>query len=53
MSEKTIIELLDARIEKIRLNNHTITVLTPKKLISYEEGKKRIKKILETAKTKK
>lgn len=37
---------IGGKIKTITLNNHTVNVIAPKKLISYEEGIKRIDKII-------
>jgi len=41
---------LGGKVKDIRLNNHIVTVITPKRIISYEEGIKRIDKIISTIK---
>ena len=37
---------IGGRMKEVSLNNHIVSVITPKKKISYEEGEKRIEKIV-------
>lgn len=37
---------IGGKIEDISLNNHIVTVIIPKKSISYEDGEKKIEKII-------
>jgi len=41
---------IGGKIKDISLNNHFVSVITPRKDISYEEGVERINKIIEKAK---
>ena len=42
--------LFGGKIKYERLNNHTINVITPKKLVTYEEGVKTIEKMISQVK---
>lgn len=37
---------IGGKIKEVNLNNHLVSVITPKKNISYEEGEKRFEKIV-------
>jgi len=37
---------IGGKVETINLNNHIVSVITPKKSVSYEEGVKRIDKLI-------
>ncbi|NCN38907.1 MAG: hypothetical protein GW780_03440 [Candidatus Aenigmarchaeota archaeon] len=41
---------IGGKIETIRLNGNFVTVITPKKKISYKEGVRRIDKLIEEIK---
>ncbi len=38
--------MLKGKREKIKLNKHTVTVIAPRKLIPYEEGRAKLRKLL-------
>ncbi len=40
---------IGGKVKDIRLNGYTVSVITPKERISYEEGVRRIDKILAEA----
>ncbi len=37
---------IGGKIENINLNNHFVSVITPKRKVSYEEGVKRVEKLI-------
>ena len=43
---------IGGKIEQVSLNNHLVSVITPKKAVSYEEGMKRIDKLIAEIKKK-
>ncbi len=41
---------INGKIEKIKLNNHIVSVISPIKTVSYEEGNRRIEELVEKIK---
>ena len=44
---------IGGKVEEVKLNGHFVSVITPKKAVSYEEGMKRIDKLISEIKGKK
>lgn len=43
---------IGGKIENVRLNNHIVSVIRPKNLISYEKGSEEVEKLIEKIKKK-
>ena len=43
---------IGGKIEEVKLNGHFVSVITPKRKLSYEEGMKRIDKLISEIKKK-